>query len=159
MIDSQGGAPVTAGLISDELLDEFDASVQMLGRLFSARHGEMSCETGLTTSQLLTLRVIGETGPARIGDVAAHVGVKAPAASAVIEALDKRGLIQREIDADDRRVTRVSLTPQGRDELVAGENERREHMRHYLSVLDEDDVRTMIRVQSKLIEAMVSERV
>lgn len=138
----------------DELADELDATVMMLGRLFSARHGEMCGECGLSPAQIMTLRLIGEAGPIRISDLAAHAGVKAPAASAMVDALDKRGFIRREIDAEDRRVTLVSLTAAGAAELVAAERERREHMARYLSVLSAEDITAMIRINRKLIDAM-----
>jgi DNA-binding MarR family transcriptional regulator len=143
----------------DELADELDSTVVTLGRLFSARHGEMCSESGLSASQMLTLRVLGEAGPMKISDLAMHVGVKAPAASAMVDALDKRGHIRREADVDDRRVTLVRLTDEGAAELAAVEAERREHMRRYLSVLSEDDVSALIRIHRKLIDAMTSDRI
>lgn len=143
----------------DGLLDELDATVTMLGRLFSARHGEMCCESGLSAAQVLTLRVLAEVGPSKIGEIATALGIKAPAASALVDSLDRAELIEREIDPDDRRVTRVSVTDRGRDELAATEAERREHMRRYMSVLSEDDVRTLIRIQRALIDAMTSDRI
>ncbi len=155
--DSAASTPGTAS--SDALIDELDSTVMMLGRIFSARHGEMCSESGLNTAQMLALRVLAELGPSKTGDLATLLGVKAPAASALIDSLEKRGYVEREIDADDRRVHMVSMTERGDLELVAAETERREHMKRYLTVLDEDDVRLLIRVHRTLIEAMTSNRI
>jgi hypothetical protein len=51
------------------------------------------------------------------------------------------------------------MTETGGLELAAAESERREHMKRYLSVLDEDDVRLLIRVHRTLIEAMTANRI
>jgi DNA-binding MarR family transcriptional regulator len=150
-------APETSS--ADALIDELDATVMMLGRIFSARHGEMCSESGLNAAQMLAMRVLAELGPTKAGDLAALLGVKAPAASALIDALEKRGYLEREIDADDRRVHLISLTDTGSRELFTAEIERREHMKRYLSVLEEDDVRTLLRVHRTLIEAMTANRI
>jgi len=143
----------------DDLMDELDATMTALGRIMSARHGEMCNETGLTIAQLVALRVLGEVGSARIGDLATHVGIKPPAASALIDSLDAKGYIAREPDAEDRRVTRVSLTDAGHQQLMSAEAERREHMRRYFSVLEEDDLRVLVRINRTLIDAMIANRV
>lgn len=143
--------------IDDALLDELDASVSMLGRLFSARHGEMCSEPSVTMSQALTMRVLAEQDGLKIGELAALMGIKAPAASSLVEAMERGGLISREHDPDDRRISRIHLTEQGREALTASERFRREHMRRYVSVLTREDVEDILRVHRKLIESLVSE--
>lgn len=143
--------------IDDALLDELDASVAMLGRLFAARHGEMCCESALTMAQSLTLRVLAEQDGMRIGDLAGILGIKAPAASALIDALERGGHVSREHDANDRRVSRIHLTEQGRAALVDAERERRHYMRKYVSALSRRDVQDLIRIHRTLIESLVSE--
>ncbi len=143
----------------DALVDELDATVTMLGRLFSARHAH-PCEAGsLSAPQVLTLRVLAEAGPTKSGDVAGFLGIKAPATTALVDGLVRDGLVEREPDADDRRITRVCITDPGREALQIAEEMRREHMRRYMSVLSDDDIRTLIRIQRTLIDAMVSNRV
>lgn len=144
---------------ADALMDELDATVMMLGRIFSARHGEMCCESGISTAQVLVLRLLSSLGATKVGDIAALLGIKAPAASALIDTLEKRGYVQREIDAEDRRIHLMSVTESGSHELIAAETERREHMRRYMSVLGDDDVRNLIRIHRTLIEAMTSDRI
>ncbi len=145
--------------ISDELIDEFDGTIMILGRLFSSRHGEVRCEGQITMPQMLLLRVLEHEGALRMSDIASVMGTKLPAASALVDALVQLGYVERDHDAEDRRVTLACITDGGRAALVTAENERRDHMRRYMSVLSEDDVRTMTRINLKLIEAMTSERV
>lgn len=148
-----------ANRLSDALLDELDASVMMLGRLFAGRHSDACHEAVVSMPQMMMLRVLHEAGPMRVGALATALGIKPPATSALVEALEARGLIGREGDPEDRRVSLIHVTPLGLTELENAERVRREHMRRYAELLGEDDVRTLIRIHRTLIEAMVSERV
>ncbi len=65
----------------------------------------------------------------------------------------------RAIDSADRRVTLVTLTPEGLVALHTAEAHRRDIMRSYLSVLSEDEIRSLITVHNKLIEAMTSNQI
>jgi DNA-binding MarR family transcriptional regulator len=145
---------------TDRLIDDLDASVSMLGRLFTARHGEMCCESGLSGPQMLLLRTLAEIGrPLKVSDVASAMGVKAPAASTMVEGLERKGMLERHSDPDDRRVSLLTMTDAGRGALAEAEEERREHLRRYASILSEEDIRTLVRIHKTLIEAMVSERI
>lgn len=95
----------------------------------------------------------------RVGALATALGVKAPATSALVESLEARGLIGREGDPGDRRVSLIHVTEAGLGELQNAESNRRSHMRRYAEVLGEDDVRALVRIHRTLIEAMVSERI
>lgn len=142
---------------SDELLDEFDATMLMLGRQMSARHSEHCENTPMTGPRIIALRILSEAGSSKSGDLAALLGIKAPALSALVDGLEREGLVSREHDAQDRRVTRIDLTDEGRAALQVAEQRRREHMRTYLTVLGEDDIRTLIRIQRKLIATMIEQ--
>lgn len=141
--------------LPDELIDQIDASILRLMRLVAARHSDACSDSSMTMPRMMLLRILAENGPTKVSDLAAHLGIKAPAASGMVDALDKLGLVRRDQDPDDRRVTLLSMSALGRSELAIAETERRKHVRHYLSVLSEDDLRDMIRIQRKLIDAMV----
>jgi DNA-binding MarR family transcriptional regulator len=150
----------------DVLIDEMDGQVVMLGRLFSARpgggphgphgHGAVGA---LTMPQFTFLRIIADEGPAKMADIAARLGIKPPAVSAIVDAAESAGYVKREPDAEDRRVTRVVLTTAGSAVLRQAEAERREALRRHASVLSLDDLRALIRIQHILIEAMVTHKI
>jgi DNA-binding MarR family transcriptional regulator len=62
-------------------------------------------------------------GPVRVSDVASRLGVDMSVASRQIRALIDAGYLVREDDDEDRRATRLSITPDG--ERVLGESHRR----------------------------------
>lgn len=146
--------------LDNNLLDELDETIVRIGRIMSSRHvGPDCCPHTLSASQALLTRVLQAHGPAKVGEIAALLGVKPPAASAMIDSLEREGYVEREHDADDRRVTIVRLTSAGEDALEAAEVKRREVMRRYLSVLDEDDVRDLVRIHRVLLAAMDEGRI
>lgn len=143
---------------SDELLDELDATFLLLGRLMAARHsGHCEGDLVVTGPRLVGLRILQEVGASKAGDLASCLGIKPPAMSSLLDALERDGLIARDHDPDDRRVTLVTVTDNGSTVLREAEERRREHMRVYLEVLSEDDIRSLIRIQRKLIEAMIDQ--
>lgn len=148
----------------DALIDEFDAQIWMLGRFLSTRHPD-ACLGGpaesaeLPMTQYVLLRVLLDMGPVKMADIASVMGTKPPAVSALVDHAHKAGYVVREPDAEDRRVTRAVLTDAGRSAVAEVEAHRREMLRHYTSVLSEEDLTALIRIQRTLIGALVTEKI
>ncbi len=58
-------------------------------------------------------------GRLRVGDLAQALGVTVGGTSKLVDRIERAGLIRREPDPDDRRASRVALTPNGRRRLAA----------------------------------------
>jgi DNA-binding MarR family transcriptional regulator len=146
------------------LIDEVDAQIWMLGRLFSTRHSD-TCPAGpvgfteLPMTQYVLLRVLLDMGPMKMADIASALGTKAPAVSALVDHAHYAGYVVREPDAEDRRVTRAVLTEAGRAAVAEVEAHRREMLRRYMSVLSEEDLANLIRIQRILIGALGAEKI
>lgn len=69
----------------------------------------------VTPSQLRALGALLRHGSARPGSLAKHLGIAPRSATEVVDALEERGLVQRETDPDDRRATLVVVTDRGRE--------------------------------------------
>ena len=67
-----------------------------------------------------TLYFIGQApdGSMRIGDLARALRITVGATSKLVDRVEAAGLIRRELDADDRRASRVVLTDAGRQSLA-----------------------------------------
>ena len=109
-----------------------------VGRL--ARKVRLSETSGLTPSQLSALATIDQIGRARLCDVAAAEGVSAPTATRIVSAIEKLGLVARADDSEDRRATRVALTPAGRAALRRIRTNRTAFLQQRLHRLDEQDL-------------------
>jgi DNA-binding MarR family transcriptional regulator len=80
----------------------------------------------VTLPQWRALVVIGgrATG-VRVGEIATRVGSSVPTASRLVSRLERRGLVEVERDAADRRATLVRLTPLGETHRRALVDQRR----------------------------------
>ena len=67
-----------------------------------------------------SLYFIGRTpeGSMRVGDLARTLRITVGATSKLVDRIEAAGLIRRELDADDRRASRVVLTDAGRQRLA-----------------------------------------
>jgi len=90
----------------------------------------------LTFPQWRALLVLGEGDDgARIGEVAARVGVTLPATSRLLRRLERRGLTALAPDERDRRATRARLTIRGRGVRAAILEDRRAALREIAGTL------------------------
>jgi len=75
---------------------------------------------GLGVGRLKALLLLKES-PLSLGQIAAAHGVDAAYATIVVNKLESLGLVQRTLDADDRRRKLVALTAAGRAAVVMAE--------------------------------------
>lgn len=70
----------------------------------------------LPTTELAVLKHVLESPGVSVGEVSRHLGLRQSNTSAAVRTLDDRGLVAREADPDDRRVTRLVPTERARVE-------------------------------------------
>lgn len=87
------------------------AKIGMAVRAEAWRRGEA---TGLTPTQAQILAHLAARGPARVGRLAEDLAVTQPTASQAVDALARKGLVERRPDPADRRAARLHLTAAGR---------------------------------------------
>jgi MarR family transcriptional regulator, 2-MHQ and catechol-resistance regulon repressor len=71
-------------------------------------------DDGLTVSQFGVLEALFHLGPLSQRELAQKILKSGGNVTMVIDNLEKRGLVKRERDSEDRRLYRVTLTPLGR---------------------------------------------
>ena len=77
------------------------------------REGEQMRNAGLTESQFGVLEALLHLGPLCQRELAAKVLKSAGNMTTVVDNLQRRGLVERKREAEDRRVVTVSLTDRG----------------------------------------------
>ncbi len=166
-ITPETASNAASSAISDALIDELEDSMMRMGRLMSTRHGghgargddHDACHGELNPVHAMLMRALQAHKALKMADIAALLAIKPPAASAVVDVLEHRGLVTRTPSEDDRRVTLVCLTPEGCTVLTETEEARRTQLRRYMELISEDDVRALLRIQNTLIDAIESGRV
>lgn len=104
-------------------------SADALYRLLNTAVRQMPRDLSLTS--LSTLSTLERTGARRITELATIEGVTQPSMTALVAALERRGLVQRRSDPADGRVALIALT----DEGAAYRQQRRHGGAHALARL------------------------
>jgi DNA-binding MarR family transcriptional regulator len=106
------GSP--ACTVSDELATQIGESVARLSRRLRAGSARLLAPFGLTDAQARALRMVGRNRvPLRMSEIARRIQIVPRSATTIIEGLEAKGLVVREIDPEDRRSTLVRMTETG----------------------------------------------
>jgi DNA-binding MarR family transcriptional regulator len=81
-------------------------------------------ESGLSAPRLSALSVVVFGGPITLGELANAEQVRPPTMTRLVSALEADGLVTRETDPDDGRLTRIRATQKGRTLLLRGRARR-----------------------------------
>lgn len=102
------------------------------------------------------LATIARHGPVSLGDLAAHEGVKPPSVTTMVAALEAQGLVTRSVDAADRRVSLVAVTPRGRLRLQRSRNRKTAYLAARLARVDERELEVLTKAAA-ILERLLEE--
>ena len=72
---------------------------------------------GLTPTQLAALSTVEQSGPLRLGDLAAAEGIAPSTLTRLVAVLEELGYVQRYADPKDARASTLAITPKGHQTL------------------------------------------
>jgi DNA-binding MarR family transcriptional regulator len=93
---------------------QFMQRVWELVHALDVRSKRMAQTIGVTGPQRLVIRVVGQKPAQTASDIAHMLGLHPSTLTGVLARLEGRGLLQREVDAADRRRARFTLTAAGK---------------------------------------------
>jgi DNA-binding MarR family transcriptional regulator len=99
-------------------------------------------DVSLTQFHLLT--AIQARGSMTVSELAALLGVSPPSATAIIDRMEKHGLVGRERDARDRRVVHVRIRERGLSAIEEVVGVRRERIRRLLLAMTDEELENVI---------------
>ena len=114
--DSERKTRDDAEAIADRL---HSAAIHLLRRL---RREDVT--SGLSAPRLSALSVVVFGGPLTLGELAHAEQVRPPTMTRLVSALENAGLVAREADPEDGRLTRIRATQKGRALLLRGRARR-----------------------------------
>lgn len=130
-----------------------DASTRELSHALAIAIGRLNRRMRGTAGQALghghlsTLGTLSKNRPLRLGELAAREVVSAPSMTRTVSDLERRGLVRRLSDPDDKRSVLVELTEKG-EEMVS---EARSHRAELLAaMLDQLSARERRRLELAL---------
>ena len=115
-------------------MDDDLLTLARLARLLERSCGEL--HPPLTLAQYRLLAMIA-SGADRASHLAGQLALAKPTVSATVDTLVERGLVERASSRDDRRVTTLTLTAGGREELAAAETAMRARLDDVLARVDD----------------------
>ncbi|UUT35489.1 MarR family winged helix-turn-helix transcriptional regulator [Microbacterium elymi] len=98
----------------------------------------------LTARQLALLSVIASDEALSQIEVSARLGVDRTSIVAMLDELERIGLVERRRDERDRRRNTLALTASGRVRVTAAEKARADVEADFLARLDEDSTRRLV---------------
>jgi DNA-binding MarR family transcriptional regulator len=110
--------------------------------------------TELTMPQLRTVFALLQEGPARMGALAAQLGVSCSSATGLVDRLVEKSLVERWIDPADRRSVVCRLSGAGQTLAERLLQRRRSHWQRRLATLTDDEVALALDGIEALREAL-----
>lgn len=126
-----------------DLVTEFFSVVGRFRRRLRRTAGRSFDEEGLTESQAELLRLVGRQPGISVSAAATELGLASNTASTLVSRLTAAGLLHREVDAADRRVGRLALTPSAQGIADASRKARRAALADVLATLDESEIASL----------------
>jgi DNA-binding MarR family transcriptional regulator len=122
---------------ADEFLGAFDAFVQAVRRARGASSQEHGRD--LTLSQYGLLQPLADSEGARVRELADQAGIAPSTATRILDALERRGIVDRSTTDGDRRGVSITLTPAGRQVLDDEDGWMRIREREFYASLPPDE--------------------
>lgn len=98
----------------------------------------------LSVPQLRALAFVDRHPGACLSEVADHLGVARPTASAIVDRLVQRGLLARAADPHERRRMALTLTPEGAQQLEEARRATRVEIEKILAALPEATLQRIV---------------
>ena len=124
-----------------ELAQTLRTSVARLSRLFRQQD-----RTGHGATLTSALAAIARGDGLTLGELAAIEQVQPPSMTRIVARLEEGGLVERQVDANDRRIVRVRVTAVGKRLLTQTRTKRDEFLAQRVARLTEEERELLERV-------------
>jgi DNA-binding MarR family transcriptional regulator len=108
-------------------------------------------------SSLGLLKTVAYRGPIRLSSLAAALTLDASTVSRHVRALEDRGMLERTVDPEDGRASRIAVTAQGLRALEDGAERRRVLIGEVLADWDDPDREALRILLNRLSAAFASQ--
>jgi len=119
-----------------------------------ARRLRQQGEPGVTPSMLSALHTIERHEAMTLSELASHERVTPPTITTVVGRLESAGLVRKDTDLDDRRVSWISLSPEGHRFVEASRSRKTAYLAKRLSRLDPQE-RAVLERATRILERLL----
>jgi DNA-binding MarR family transcriptional regulator len=135
----------------DEILNGF---AEVMSMIMLDLHQQHLAELDLTLPQAQVLRVLRRSGAVPTGRLACELRISAPAVTQLTDRLIRKGLIERQTLAGDRRTVLVALSLKGKRLVDQFRKRRRDIFTRALGQLDEKERAQVVASLEKVVGAL-----
>ncbi|NMP21333.1 MarR family winged helix-turn-helix transcriptional regulator [Sulfobacillus harzensis] len=107
-------------------------------------------DVDLSTTQFQALAILADVEPVTAMAMAGLLRIAGPTATRTVDSLERRGLVLKERDPQDRRVVWIRLTKDGRQVLEQQRERQRVWMQRLLQALSPEEQETLNQILHKL---------
>lgn len=97
------------------LIADIVDNVRRVFHILHEKSKQVERQTGLTSPQLWTIKILAEEAPLRVSDLARRLYLHPATVVGILDRLESRGLARRSGSEQDHRVVLVELTDEGRN--------------------------------------------
>ena len=109
----------------------------------------------LTVPQFEVLWLIQSSGEKSMEALAAYLGVKPPSVTAMIDKMERGGLVKRQKDACDRRIVHIGLTTKTKRQLTQLRRHKEAVFNRIVGALSRKDRAELTRILSRLVDKTI----
>lgn len=148
---------------SSQAAEELHAAVSDLVRVYQFRDRDKICCYDVSVTQCYALEVLAEKGPMRSLTLAEHLRLDKSTVTRVVDALERKGYVERKREADDSRALALAITSPGRalyqkinGELIAQQAELLADLDPEMRAAAADVIRRLARAAEARFKAGIS---
>ncbi len=108
----------------------------------------------IPVAQIKLMIHLANHGPQTMSELAEGLEVTTPAITGLVDKLEKRGMVERLRDREDRRVVRVCLSPEAQQIAESHLAERRKKVRAVLATLAPEEQEMFVRTLKLLVRTL-----
>jgi MarR family 2-MHQ and catechol resistance regulon transcriptional repressor len=145
--------------MTQKALNHCDFGMALSDRIRRWRQLTEKCTTplGLTLGEFRVLRVLSESGPSPMVDLAKEQIITGAAMTSIVDHLEKLSLIERVRSDSDRRVVSVTISRKGQDTVKQGLALYRKLIEKATHHVTEQERRNLLAILDKMIASMQEE--
>jgi len=140
-----------------ETEDQIVAAIRRIIHAIELHSRRLVENVGLTGPQLAVLRKAAQLRRTPIGGLARAVHLSQPTVTGILDRLERRGLLQRTRDEQDRRAVNISITTSGQELLDRAPSLLQDHFRTELDKLQDWERTLMLSILQRIAAMMEAE--
>jgi DNA-binding MarR family transcriptional regulator len=141
------------------LEDQVIAALRRIVRAIDLHSRHLLDRYGVTGPQLLALQVAARLGETPASSLSRHIHVSHSTMTGILDRLEKRGLVSRIRDKDDRRRVSISVSDRGRKVLDEAPSPLQDRFRSEIAKLEEWEQTQILSTLQRIAAMMQAEEI